>query len=64
MRDLGYIIIGILLGLICFFFDGSVIMGQNRGQVMMTKRSQSPRGRHARLGPLCELSWTTPKYSC
>jgi hypothetical protein len=35
MRDLLYFIIGILLGLICLFFDGSTVMAQNRGQAVM-----------------------------
>jgi hypothetical protein len=29
MRDLLYFVIGILLGLICIFFDGSVVMAQS-----------------------------------
>jgi hypothetical protein len=29
MRDLLYFVIGILLGLICIFFDGSTVMAQS-----------------------------------
>jgi hypothetical protein len=29
MRDLLYFVIGILLGLICIFFDGSAVMAQS-----------------------------------
>jgi len=31
MRDLLYFVIGILLGLICIFFDGSTVMAQSNG---------------------------------
>ena len=58
MRDLLYFIIGILLGLICLFFDGSAVMAQKREQVMMTRatanmprrkpdrRARAPRRKH------------------
>jgi hypothetical protein len=31
MRDLLYLVIGILLGLICIFFDGSAVMAESNG---------------------------------
>ena len=39
MRDLLYFVIGILLGLICIFFDGSAVMAEHQ------HRNRRPAGR-------------------
>jgi hypothetical protein len=35
MRDLLYFVIGILLALICIFFDGSTVLAQSTGPTVL-----------------------------
>ena len=44
MRDLLYFVIGILLGLICIFFDGSVVMAQSTNTAAGIALDASPPG--------------------